>query len=432
MAQVEIEEFDLTTLHQPSSVFDPSIIVIKNATQHKAYYTRPMSLAPKLRRIALNQQGLLRADAFGRGKRATLRAIEQLGYVQIDTISVVERAHHHVLWSRVANYRSRFLDQLVAERKIFEYWFHAAAWLPMADYRFALPRMALMHGERGWFKNSDQKLMREILARITSEGPLRARDFEDSSRGNTGWWDWKPAKQALEQLFMQGELMVSAREGFQKVYDLPERVLPDWVDTRTPDMDEYASYLIETTLRAHGFASSTSMTYLRKGQKLRDAVRQQLQQRIETGLLTTVDTGNNNIVYIDPQLLESRAPRSTAQVRILSPFDNSVIQRQRGRDIFSFDYQIECYVPKPLRQFGYFCLPIMYRDRLVGRIDCKAHRADNWLEIKSLHIEQKVDDHFIELLCQELISFSTFNCCDRILIQDADSVDFFPRLKAHL
>ena len=432
MTQVEKEEFNLTALHQRSSVFDGPIIVIKNALQYKTYYARSMSLAPKLRRIALNQQGLLKVDAFGRGKRATLRAIEQLGYVQIDTISVVERAHHHVLWSRVVNYTPRFLDKLVGERKIFEYWFHAAAWLPMADYRFALPRMAQMNGERGWFENSDQKLMREILARIASEGPLRARNFEDSSRGKTGWWDWKPAKQALEQLFMQGELMVSAREGFQKVYELPERVLPDWVDTRMPDMDEYANYLIETTLRAHGFASSTSMTYLRKGQKLRDAVRQQLQQRIETGLLTTVDTGNNNIVYIDPELLESRAPRSVAQVRILSPFDNSVIQRQRGRDIFSFDYQIECYVPKPLRQFGYFCLPIMYRDRLVGRIDCKAHRADNSLEIKSLHIEQKIDEQFVGLLCQALHSFAEFNGCDRILIRAADSTDFLSQLKTRL
>ena len=379
-----------------------------------------MSLVPKLRRIALNQQGLLRAEAFGRGKRATLRAIEQLGYVQIDTISVVERAHHHVLWSRVGNYRPRFLDQLVRERKVFEYWFHAAAWLPMADYRFALPRMAQLHGERGWFKDSDQKLKHEILARIAAEGPLRARDFEDAPRGNTGWWDWKPAKQALEQLFMQGELMVSAREGFQKVYDLPERVLPDWVDTHMPDLDEYADYLAETTLRAHGFASLVSMTYLRKGQKLREAVKHQLMQRIEDGLLTSV-TLNNSTVYIDPEMLESRAPRSIAQVRILSPFDNSVIQRRRSRDLFAFDYQIECYVPKPLRQFGYFCLPIMYRDRLVGRVDCKAHRAARTLEVRSLHIEHRVDKDFPAQLGKALQSFATFNQCDQIDVQPGAS-----------
>jgi len=391
-----------------------------------------MSLAAKLRRIALNQQGLLKTEFFGRGKRATLRAIEQLGYVQIDTISVVERAHHHVLWSRVPNYRPKFLEQLVKQRLVFEYWFHAAAWLPMSEYRFALPRMATMNGERNWFEVSDRKLTDSILRRIETEGPLRARDFADTREVNNGWWDWKPAKQALEQLFMRGELMVSGREGFQKVYDLCERVLPDWVDRSMPSLDEYASHLIDTTLRAHGFASLVSMTYLRKGKPLRDAVKQQLQQRLETNLLTTVDLGDNNPVYIDPELLESRAPRSSAQVRILSPFDNAVIQRQRGREIFAFDYQIECYVPAPLRQFGYFCLPIMYRDRLVGRIDCKAHRNNSALEIRSLYIEQKVGADFIELLCQAMRSFATFNNCTRLQVQSASSSDLLRQLQTCL
>jgi uncharacterized protein YcaQ len=391
-----------------------------------------MSLAAKLRRIALNQQGLLKAEFFGRGKRATLRAIEQLGYVQIDTISVVERAHHHVLWSRVPNYRPKFLDQLVKQRLVFEYWFHAAAWLPMRDYRFALPRMAKMNGERNWFELSDRKLTDSILQRIQIEGPLRARDFADTRQVNNGWWDWKPAKQALEQLFMRGELMVSGRQGFQKVYDLPERVLPDWVDSSMPSMEDYANHLIDTTLRAHGFASLVSMTYLRKGKQLRDAVKQQLQQRLETNLLTTVDLGNNNTVYIDPELLETRAPRSSARVRILSPFDNAVIQRQRGREIFAFDYQIECYVPAPLRQFGYFCLPVLYRDRLVGRIDCKAHRKDSSLEIRSLHIEQKVDANFSELLCRALRSFAAFNSCDQLLVRSASSTDLLRQIQARL
>ena len=373
-----------------------------------------MSLAAKLRRIALDQQGLLKTEFFGRGKGATLRAIEQLGYVQIDTISVVERAHHHVLWSRVANYRPEFLDQLVKQREVFEYWFHAAAWLPMKDYRFALPRMTKMNGERNWFKDGDRKLMRRILARIEAEGPLRTRDFEEAREGNSGWWDWKPAKQALEQLFMQGELMVSARQGFQKVYDLPERVLPDWVDTREPTLDEFAAHLIDTSLRAHGFVTLVSVTYLRKGQALREAVKRQLQARIDLEQLTQQSLGKNCSVYIDPELLETLAPRSVAQVRILSPFDNLLIQRQRCREVFNYDYQIECYVPQPLRKFGYFCLPLLYRDRLVGRIDCKAHRAHARFEVKSIHIEQKVGDDFTDLLGATLQRFASFNGCDHI------------------
>lgn len=378
-----------------------------------------MSLIPRLRRIALDRQGLLRNASFGRGKWAVLRAIEQIGYVQIDTIAVVERAHHHVLWSRVPNYQPAMLERLVRERRVFEYWFHAAAWLPMAEYRFSLPRMRQLNGERNWFADCDSRLRREILARIEAEGALRARDFDDERDGSSGWWDWKPAKQALEQLFMQGELMVSARDGFQKVYDLPGRVLPDWVDTREPTLDEFAAHLVETTLRAHGFATLVSMTYLRKGKRLREAVKRQLQARIEARQLTRLALHNGCELYLDPELLEARAPRSAARVSILSPFDNLVIQRQRCREIFGFDYQIECYLPRPRRQFGYFCLPLLYRDRLVGRIDCKAHRAEARLEVRSVHVEQRVGDDFAGLLAAALQSFAAFNGCE--LVDSANS-----------
>jgi len=373
-----------------------------------------MSTLAKLRRIALNQQGLLKADSFGRGKAATLRAIEHLGYVQIDTISVVERAHHHVLWSRVSNYQPKFLDQLVRQRKLFEYWFHAASWLPMRDFRFALPRMTKMNGERDWFQSCDRKLINHILKRVREEGPLRARDFEDTRKGKKEWWDWKPAKQALEQLFMQGELMVSGRQGFQKVYDLRERVLPDWVDTRQPTISEYASHLIDTSVRAHGFATLKSICYLRKGQALRDAVREQLQLRIDAGFMVIITLKNNSLAYADAELLETRAPRSSAIVRILSPFDNAVIQRERGRDLFDFDYQIECYLPQPKRQFGYYCLPVLYRDRFVGRVDCKAHRSEQRLEMKAFHFEHKVDSGFIDAFDLSLQSFALFNGCNEI------------------
>jgi len=373
-----------------------------------------MSLASKLRRIALDRQGLLRPNHFGRGKNAALRAIEQLGYVQIDTISVVERAHHHVLWSRIPNYNRRFLEQLMRERKLFEYWAHAAAWLPMHEYRFALPRMRQLNGERAWFKNTERKLQREIIKRIEIEGPLRARDFVDPNHRSDGWWEWKPAKQALEQLFMQGELMVSGRDGFQKLYDLPRRVLPDWVNTSEPSMDEFAAHLIDSTLRAHGFASMVSMTYLRKGQLLRAAVRRELESRVESQKLITVRTGKGNELYIDPEILERRAPRSSARVSILSPFDNVLIQRQRAREIFGFDYQIECYLPAGKREFGYFCLPILYRDRFVGRIDCKAHRNKSQLQVISKHIEASVDANFDEAYAEALQALASFNGCEQI------------------
>ena len=378
-----------------------------------------MPLTAKLRRIALDRQGLLTTNPFGRGKQAVLRAIEHLGYVQIDTISVVARAHHHVLWSRIDNYRGAHIDRLVREGRIFEYWYHAAAWLPMRDYRFALPRMNQLNGERNWFGDGDRKLMREILRRIAVEGPMRARDFANPEPSGNGWWEWKPAKQALEQLFMQGELMATCRDGFQKVYDLPERVLPGWVDTRRPTLEEYAAYLVDTTLRAHGFASLKSMTYLRRGKALRRAVKELLDARIDAGLLICVDSGETAPVYADPEKLDSRAPRCSARVRLLSPFDNAVIQRQRGREVFDFDYQIECYLPESKRRYGYFCLPILYRDRFVGRADCKAHRDRRLLEIRDLHLEQRVDDVFAASLRRELEAFAAFNGCDHIRCRGA-------------
>ena len=383
---------------------------------------RPIKLnqppqAQKLRRIALNQQGLLKADSFGRGKQATLRAIEQIGYIQIDTISVVERAHHHVLWSRMSSYKPQYLTELVADRQLFEYWSHAAAWLPMRDYRFALPRMKQINGDRNWLNNCDKKLIQQVLCRVRQEGALLARDFEETRKGKKGWWDWKPAKRALEQLFMQGELMVTRREGFQKVYDLPERVIPDWVDTSEPTLDEYADYLIDGAIRAHGFATARSMVYLRKGKLLRHAIDLRLQTKLEQKLLVNFDIDNNNIVYVLPELLDKDTPRLSKAVRILSPFDNVIIQRQRGQDIFGFNYLIECYVPAPKRQFGYFCLPILYGDKFVARAVCKAHRKLSVFEIKSLHYESEFLPHtaFTESLSKAFNKFARFNGCRDIV-----------------
>ncbi|MFT5504160.1 MAG: hypothetical protein ACI8XC_001875 [Gammaproteobacteria bacterium] len=374
----------------------------------------------KLRRIALESQGLLRSSPFGRGKNSCLKAIEHIGYVQIDTISVVERAHHHVLYSRLPNYRASFLDQLVKERKLFEYWSHAAAWLPMRDFRFALPRMNNVHGDRAWFAQCDPKLTRNILKRIKHEGPLRARDFEDDRVGTKEWWDWKPAKQALEQLFMDGELMVTRREGFQKVYDLPENVLPDWVDTRAPSIDEYANHLVDSSLRAHGLMSARSVSYLRKGPTLRKAVSEEIDRRVNEQTLISLSTGRDQLYYLEPWRLDQRAPVSMKRVRILSPFDNAVIQRDRLQDLFKFNYQIECYVPGPKRQYGYFCLPLLYRDQLVGRIDCKAYRKELRLHIISLSLEIKQDDEFYRALYSELKNFSTFNNCEEISATDPE------------
>lgn len=372
--------------------------------------------ASRLRRIALAQQGLLNSKSLAQGKSGVAKVVSHLGYVQIDTISVVERAHHHVLWTRIKNYRPEFLDIAVEKKEIFEYWFHAAAYLPMQDYRFALPRMnAIRAGEKHWFNNVDKKLMRSVYKRIETEGPLRARDFEDSKSTNTGWWDWKPAKQAIEKLFMQGDLMIVGREGFQKRYDLTERVLPVGVGTKLPDHTEEARHLVDTTLRAHGFANLKSITYLRKGKALRDAVKECVESYVESGRAVKIQSPTGEMFYCNGKLLNEKK-RPGATVRLLSPFDNLVIQRQRCREIFAFDYQIECYVPAAKRVHGYFCLPILYKDKLVGRLDCKADRKIRELQINYLQ-HDALDDAFLSALADELKRFMCFNNCEKIVVK---------------
>lgn len=381
----------------------------------------PQDLA-RLRRLALSAQGLLQAQPFGRGISGARRAINHIGYVQIDTISVVERAHHHVFQARVPNFRPDMTHRLLRSGDIFEYWAHAAAFLPIADFRFSLPyKHAIKSGHTHWYRNRDRKLMTELLARIRAEGPLRSRDVETDHRPRSGWWDWKPAKKALEQLYMQGDLMVCDRQGFQKTYDLTERVLPANVNTRIPGMEELAAHLVEQQLRCHGFVSLKGFTYLRRHHGLRQAVKALVNERLAEGELEQARLSSGEVFIMKRGTLEQRLPRLNNRLLILSPFDNSLIQRERLRAIFQYDYQIECYVPAARRQYGYFCLPLLYRDQFIGRMDSKAHRGAGHLEIRSLHLEPHGFDAepVIDALVDAIGQFCHFQQCDTVSLTEA-------------
>ena len=370
----------------------------------------------RLQGIALRCQGLTQRQAFGRGKPATLKAIEHLGYVQIDTISVVERAHHHVMYSRVPGYQPELLNTLLKQRDIFEYWSHAAAFLPIREFRFSLPyKQAIRSGQVHWFRTPDKKLMRELMTRIRNEGPLRSRDLEATAGQRAGWWDWKPAKKALEQLYMQGDLMVSSRGGFEKAYDLTERVLPENTDTRTPSTDEFAEHLLDQQLRCHGLATLKGLTYLRRDAALRKAMKTLVAAKIDEGLFEQIRLPSGEIFLAARGALDQRTA-TTPRLHILSPFDNSVIQRDRLASLFGFDYQIECYVPEAKRRFGYFCLPLLYRESFIGRMDCKAHRKVRTLEIKTLHLEVDKDDEVIEALAEAIERFCAFQQCNAVAL----------------
>ncbi len=345
------------------------------------------------RRIALSAQGLLRSAPFGRGVDAAARAIDQLGYVQIDTISVVNRAHHHVLQSRVPGFRTELYNTLLARKEVFEYWFHAAAYLPLREYRFYL---RAMRAARDRWK-VDAKTKREVLSAIRAEGPLGSRWFESEGHRSGGWWDWKPAKRALELMYLQGELMVTAREGFQKVYDLTERALPDDLDTSQPSDDEWGEYLVGRMVRAQGLVSRRDILHLKQGARhlypedINAPVDRALTSLCEAGDLVAVramdDTWYTTQASLDA--LPLRASRK--RVRFLSPFDNAIINRRRTQKLFDFDYTLECYVPEAKRQYGYFCLPMLLGTSLIGRMDAKADRKRRTLILRNLVLDEGVD-----------------------------------------
>ena len=388
------------------------------------------------RKLFLHQQGLMKKNQFGTDKKAVLTCIQNLSYLQIDTISVVRRAHEHILATRVGNFDARMLTDLHKHCQIFEYWGHAAAYLPFEHYRFYLP---VMHGWASTHK-TDKRLAAHILKRIKTEGPLQSKDFKDSRKNKQGgWWEWKPAKHVLEHLFLTGELMVTHREGFQKVYDLRDRVLPSDTDTRMPSREEWAQFIVQTMVQALGIATEQDLGYARgsirqlSGVQLKEDIRTAIEQLTEAGELVPVslDGGMYNkrraseglhdkvrsSIGLDDKGLHDKAPYyktlyyttpyyttprllsllpiklGKRNVRILSPFDNLVINRQRTKALFDFDYQLECYLPAEKRKYGYFSLPVLWGDLLVGRLDAKADRKAKVLIVKHLVLEDEKDNN---------------------------------------
>lgn len=368
--------------------------------------SRPTLTVEQARRLALAAgAGFHRATR--RGPEAVAEIVDRIGYVQIDTISVVERAHHHILATRIPRYQTEWLERA----PVFEYWAHAAAYLPWRDFRYTLPRKERIKANgHDWFR-ADKVEAKRVLARIRSEGPLMARHFE-TSRRPAGWWDWKPAKRALEYLFMAGDLMV-VRQGFQKVFDLTERVLPAGTDTRIPTPHEQAAWYVDRALDAWGLAARDEMAYLRKEHVAHiDAV---LRQREEDGSLirVTVEGVAKTAYWVRPADLE-RIDAGKAQdrtLRIVSPFDPFLIHRKRMRRLFGFDFAIECYLPTAKRTFGYFALPLLQGTDFVGLLDAKADRSAGRLIVQNLRYDgpAKRRAPFDRSLNKALDAFARFN-----------------------
>ena len=365
-------------------------------------------------KLVLLSQRVPPAKQIGNALSATLSAIEHLGYIQIDTISAIQRAHHHTLWNRNPSYQNSHLDKLVADKQVFEYWSHAAAYLPMRDYRYSLFRKQaiLDRKENHWYKRDD-KLMKSVLKRIADEGPLMAKDFDFKGR-KVGEWRTKPTKQALENLYMQGDLMISSRYNFHKVYDLTENVIPKVIDTTLPSQEEYVRFLILRYLQSNGLGQASEIAYLLKNTK--PLVLTSLNDMLSNGELVQVGVGENSYYTLPNSLELLNKPLSRSKLKILSPFDNLLIQRKRMKALFNYDYLIECYLPEAKRQYGYFSLPIIWDGKLVARMDCKAERKVSLLHINHLALEPSLTktDAFSIALAKELEAFMQFNNCKQV------------------
>lgn len=381
----------------------------------------------------LAQAGQLMGPAFtvGSGCDATAAVVQKLGYVQLDTIAVVERAHHHVLWTRFPGYSPSHLNTLQAEEKrVFEYWGHAAAVLPMEDFRYTLPRKrSLGTSESAWMRRRKEQaghLLEPVLQRIRREGPLTSSDFKTEPGEAGGWWNWKPAKVALEILFWQGDLMVTARRNFQKVYDLTERVLPAWVDQSMPSDEEYGRFLVRRALRAYGLAQEKELLkHLHSG--VGSPAKQQLKRMLAEGAVVELEVeGEGQPYYMLKGALEQlgTASETPPQAWLLSPFDNLIIQRERTAKLYGFDYALECYLPKEKRRYGYFVLPVLYGDRFVARLDAKAERKKETLHLRGFWLEEGVPDagDMWQAIATALAAYARFNRCKRIRL-DASIAD---------
>lgn len=393
------------------------------------------------------------ASGIGRagpgGQPGTLAALRRLGAVQIDTISVVARAHHHVLWTRNAEFRAEHIAALEAEpRRMIEYWSHAAAYLPLEDYRFCIPRMERIRAQgHEWFRAEDDAIA-YVRDKIRAEGPLRAQDFE-GTRGEKGWWDWKPAKRALEYLFHSGELVAVGRRGFQKVYDIAERALPSGLDLRAPSAAEMAGFYIDRAALSLGVFAAEDIAYMRKDGI--EGIPDELAARLEEGRLVELRiredkstpparerTAAERPYYAKPALVKRGADgpgRREGRAFVLSPFDPLIIDRKRTKRLFGYAYQLECYLPAKKREFGYFALPLLYLGpggdaTIVGLLDAKAERGRKALVVRRLSLDppeagdagpSRVD--FARAAAAALAEFTAFNQAESIELEQFHSAD---------
>jgi hypothetical protein len=369
------------------------------------------------RHIWLRAQRLDTAAPFGEGPQAAASAVEHLGYVQIDTISVIERAHHHILWTRIPGYRRADLRQAQSvDKSIFEYWTHALSYVPTKDFRFFIPDMKL-HRREGhkWFAGVKPADLRKVLRLLRKDGALTIRDIDDDVLVDKEhlWASRKPSKRALQLAFYTGVVTISERNGMLKTYELMERHFGWDKPPKSASTGEVSNYLLDRALRAQGLVSLDSICHLDAPRK--PQIRRLIESRVRRKELVPValEGAIKQEHWARPDALETAGDGASEIVHLLSPFDPLIIQRKRTELFFGYGHRFEAYVPKEKRVFGYFALPVLVGDDIVAAIDLKTDRKKRELLVQKWNwIGRRPRKDLKRRIEEELHRFERFQLAD--------------------
>jgi hypothetical protein len=373
---------------------------------------------------------------------AIVELVTALGYLQIDTLHVVNRAHYVTLWTRFGSYDLDAFHRLVytaGERRLYEGWGHAASFIPLEHYRYH--RWRISRGFREWLdKDGNRELAGQTLERIRAEGGLRVADFEYNGPQRGSWYDWKPSKMALETLFAHGDLMVADRVNFHRVYDVTERVLPEWVDATPVDPDEGRRFCLEQAAVALAVFEPRSLTWY--AHMMATPARSILRALIDEGVLVqiqgeTMDGVQTWMVHRDSLLLLQRAADGDfkpERTTFLAPFDSLFWAGERDQKLWGFNQVLECYKRPEDRIYGYFCFPILHKDRLVGRFDPKLDRKSGVLYLNALYLEPGIqpEDELIAGVAAAMRDFLSWHGAQSLKIVKSDPAAFGEKLMRFL
>jgi Uncharacterized protein conserved in bacteria len=377
------------------------------------------------RKIFLERQGLSLPPSRSLDKPGLLRLIDKMGFVQIDSIATVERAHHMILFSRNQTYRREHLQHLLEkDGELFEHWTHDASVIPSAFFRYwkhRFRRREAVIGERWrkWQGEDFDSAFEETYRRIVEGGPIMAREMKAQEHKSGGWWNWHPSKTALEYYWHTGKLAIAGRVNFQKIYDLTERVLPAHHHEPEVSHKEFVDWACRGALERLGFASSGEIAAfwdLVTPQEAKEWVTAHRDELTEV----VIESANGS----RPRAAHALAgfpddlgdiPEPPARVRVLSPFDPLLRDRNRAERLFDFSYRIEIFVPEPKRQYGYYVFPLLEGDRMIGRIDMKADRKAGTLDVRRLWLERgiRASRGRLEKLEAELLRVGRFAGAER-------------------